>query len=60
MNLGPIEQEQLAAQVVAVKDAHFKRPAAEEKQYILTLTRQQINSASPPLGQADGASLAGP
>ena len=55
-----LEQEQLAAQVVAVVDAHFHAPTAEEKQDILTLARQQINSASPPLGQADGASLARP
>ena len=37
-----IEQEQLAAQVVAVMDACFKRPDANEKRHVLMLADQQI------------------
>jgi hypothetical protein len=44
--LGLVEQEQLAAQVVAVMDACFKRPTAEEKSRILYLAGEQINAAS--------------
>jgi hypothetical protein len=41
---GLIEQEQLAAQVVAVLDAHFKRPTADEKLAILNTARQQVEA----------------
>lgn len=41
---GLIEQEQLAAQVVAILDAHFKRPNADEKLTILNAARQQVEA----------------
>jgi len=37
-----IDQEQLAAQLVAVMDAHFQRPDAEAKVRILRLAEGQI------------------
>ena len=39
-----IDQEQLAAQVVALMDAHFQRPSTDEKQQILKLAERQIRS----------------
>jgi hypothetical protein len=44
---GLIEQEQLAAQMVAVLDAHFKRPDYEEKLAILNAARQQVEATRP-------------
>jgi hypothetical protein len=41
---GLIEQEQMAAQVVAILDAHFKRPTADEKLAILNAARQQVEA----------------
>jgi hypothetical protein len=41
----PIDQEQLAAQVVALMDAHFQRPSIEEKSRILNLAAQQIEGS---------------
>lgn len=41
----PIDQEQLAAQVVALMDAHFQRPSVEEKRAILTKAEKQIQGA---------------
>jgi hypothetical protein len=38
------QQEQLAAQVVAVLDAHFKRPTIDEKLAILKAARQQVEA----------------
>lgn len=37
-----IDQEQLAAQIVAVMDAHFQRPTVEEKQHVLKLASMQL------------------
>ena len=37
-----IDQEQLAAQLVAVMDAHFQRPSTAEKRHILMLASQQL------------------
>jgi hypothetical protein len=41
---GLIEQEQLAAQAVAVLDAHFKRPTCDEKLAILKAACQQVEA----------------
>ena len=41
-----VEQEQLAAQVVALMDAHFQRPTVEQKNRILRLASDQIRAAS--------------
>jgi hypothetical protein len=38
-----IDREQLAAQLVAVLDAHFQRPTPEEKRHILQLADRQIS-----------------
>ena len=43
MNL--IEEEQIAAQLVAVMDAHFSRPSPEQKRRLLALAAQQIAAA---------------
>lgn len=40
-----IDQEQLAAQVVAIINAHFQRPTADEKHHILRLAADQIRAA---------------
>lgn len=40
-----IEQEQLAAQIVAVMDAHFRRPTAAQKRHILKLAAEQVKAA---------------
>ena len=40
-----IDREQLAAQIVAVMDAHFQRPSPEEKARILRLAEQQVKAA---------------
>jgi hypothetical protein len=48
-----IDQEQLAAQVVAVMDSHFQRPTAEQKQHVLKLAETQIRATCaslPPTG----------
>lgn len=37
-----LDQEMLAAQVVAIMDAHFERPDFEQKLRILELAKQQI------------------
>jgi hypothetical protein len=50
--LSCIEQEQLAAQVVAVMDAHFHRPTAEEKNRILELAAEQISAEQITAGAA--------
>jgi hypothetical protein len=42
--IGLIEQEQLAAQAVAVLDASFKRPTADEKLAILKAACQQVEA----------------
>ena len=39
-----IDQEQLAAQLVALMDGHFHRPDADEKARILRLAASQIAS----------------
>jgi hypothetical protein len=44
---GLIEKEQLAAQAVAVLDAHFKRPTCEEKLAILKAACQQVEATRP-------------
>lgn len=46
---GLIEREQLAAQMLAILDAHFKRPSADEKLAILIAARQQVEATLPPL-----------
>lgn len=40
-----VDQEQLAAQLVAVMDAHFQRPSASQKRRILSLAESQISSS---------------
>lgn len=47
--LDVVEQEQIAAQMISIMDAHFRRPQASEKTYILSLAAQQISAqeASP-------------
>ena len=45
MQLNCVEQEQLAAQIVALMDAHFRRPTVEEKNKILRLVADQITAA---------------
>jgi hypothetical protein len=40
-----LDQEQLAAQLVAIMDAHFQRPSAGEKRHILRLAADQITGA---------------
>jgi hypothetical protein len=39
-----IDQEQLAAQMVAVMSAHFQRPTAPEKLRVLDLAIQQVRA----------------
>jgi hypothetical protein len=39
-----IDQEQLAAQIVAIMEAHFQRPRTDEQLYVLRLATQQICS----------------
>lgn len=41
-----IEQEQLAAQLVAVMDAHFTRPSDDQKRRILRLAESQITAGT--------------
>lgn len=41
-----VEQEQLAAQIVAVMDAHFQRLTADQKRHILSLAEGQIRGAT--------------
>lgn len=43
-----IDQEQLAAQLVALMDAHFQRPSATEKRAILVKAGRQIQDAQVP------------
>lgn len=43
--MNALEKEQLAAQLVAVMDAHFERPDPNEKRYLLRLAEQQIQAA---------------
>jgi hypothetical protein len=50
-----VEQEQLAAQVVAVMDAHFHRPTAEEKNRVLKLAAEQISAEAADRGMAEPA-----
>ena len=38
------DREQLAAQVVAVMDAHFQRPTPDQKRHILKLAEGQIRA----------------
>jgi len=38
-----IDREQLAAQLVSVMNAHFQRPNAEEKRYILQIAARQVS-----------------
>jgi hypothetical protein len=45
-----IDQEQLAAQVVAIMDAHFQRPSRTEKLHILKLASQQLGSSLDEVG----------
>jgi len=40
-----VRQEQLAAQLVAVMDAHFTRPTTEQKKRILKLAEGQIRAS---------------
>ena len=54
--LNPVDQEQLAAQIVAVMDAHFKRPDGEEKNRILQLASEQITAEVKDQGKAESAS----
>lgn len=58
--LDPIPQEQSAAQVIAVMDAHFKRPDAKEKNRILQLASQQITAETlaQDKGEAEGVGAA--
>jgi hypothetical protein len=50
-----VDQEQLAAQLVAVMDAHFQRPDSQKKRHILRLAANQIEAKAPeaiqPIGQ---------
>jgi hypothetical protein len=39
-----IDHEQLAAQLVAIMEAHFQRPSTEEKMRILKLAEAQMGS----------------
>jgi hypothetical protein len=50
-----VDQEQLAAQVVAIMDAHFRRPGPSEKQHVLELASQQIAAvtSSAPIAEED-------
>ena len=41
-----VDQEQLAAQVVAIMDAHFTRPTADQKKRILRLAEAQIRAVT--------------
>jgi hypothetical protein len=41
-----LDQEQLAAQIVAIMDAHFQRPSLAEKKAILRLASGQIDAAA--------------
>jgi len=41
-SLDLIEQEQLAAQILAIMDARFQRPTAEQKCHILRRAESQI------------------
>jgi hypothetical protein len=43
--LNCVEEEQLAAQMVAVMDAHFRRPNSEIKNTILRLASEQVKAA---------------
>jgi len=45
VEMNALEKEQLAAQLVAVMDAHFERPDPNEKRYLLRLAEQQIQAA---------------
>lgn len=47
-DLNAIEQEQMAAQIVSIMDAHFRRPGSTEKKWILTLAAQQITAQESP------------
>ncbi len=38
-----LDQEMLAAQLVAIMDAHLERPDTEQKLRILDLARQQVS-----------------
>lgn len=40
-----IDQEQLAAQLVAIMNAHFQRPTKDEQLHILNLAKQQLLSS---------------
>lgn len=39
-----IDREQLAAQLIAIMDAHFQRPTAGEKLHILEVASRQLLS----------------
>lgn len=43
-----VDKEQLAAQVVAIIDAHFTRPTADQKRLILRLAESQITASVEP------------
>jgi hypothetical protein len=51
--LEPVAQEQLAAQLVAVMEAHFLRPDADEKNRILHLASEQISAETMTRGMAE-------
>ena len=40
--IDPIIKEQLAAQAVAIMDAHFTRPSAEQKLTVLEAAERQV------------------
>lgn len=40
-----IDQEQLAAQLIAMMNAHFHRPNDDEKRHILILAARQLETA---------------
>lgn len=44
MNLDAVQQEQLAAQVVAVMAAVFGRPSPNEMRHVLRLAEQQVGA----------------
>ncbi len=50
-----LDREQLAAQVVAVMSAHFRRPSQSDKLYILQLAADQVKGEQPELAQPDQA-----
>ncbi len=45
--IGLMEREQLAAQIVAIMQAHFTRPGPEEMKEVLRSATEQVNALQP-------------